>query len=121
MVSPTFFNLNLNLAIKNSLSEHSQLPVFFFSECIELLRLGCKEYNQSNFDIDNLVMSMCRVFSCVVGRGCLHSPDKALLAFALLHFVLQGQICLLLQVSVDFLLSILVPYNEKDIFFGCLF
>ena len=29
-----------------------------------------------------------------------------------------GQICLLLQVSLDFLLCILVPYNEKDIFFG---
>ena len=27
-----------------------------------------------------------------------------MLAFALLHFVLQGQICLLLQVSLDFLL-----------------
>ena len=53
-------------------------------------------------------MSMCRVFSCVVGRGCLlwpvHSLGKILLAFALLHFVLQGQICLLLQVSLDFLL-----------------
>ena len=32
------------------------------------------------------------------------SLDKTLLAFALLHFVLQGQICLLLQVSLDFLL-----------------
>ena len=29
------------------------------------------------------------------------SLDKTLLAFALLHFVLQGQICLLLQVSLD--------------------
>ena len=29
---------------------------------------------------------------------------KTLLAFALLHFVLQGQICLLLQISLDFLL-----------------
>ena len=29
---------------------------------------------------------------------------KFLLAFVLLHFVLQGQICLLLQVSLDFLL-----------------
>ena len=51
---------------------------------------------------------MCRVFSCVVGRGCLLwsvcSLGKALLSFALLHFVLQGQICLLLQVSLDFLL-----------------
>ena len=30
--------------------------------------------------------------------------DKTLLAFALLHFVLQGQTCLLFQVSLDFLL-----------------
>ena len=42
----------------------------------------------------------CVVFSCVVGRGCLLWPvrslGKTLLAFALLHFVLQGQTCLLL-------------------------
>ena len=48
-------------------------------------------------------MSMCRVLSCIVGRGCLLWPvpslGKTLLAFALLHFVLQGQTCLLLQVS----------------------
>ena len=25
---------------------------------------GCKEYNQSDFGVDHLVMSMCRVFSC---------------------------------------------------------
>ena len=47
-------------------------------------------------------MSMCRVFSCVVGRGCLLWPvcslGKTLLALVLLHFVFQGQICLLLQV-----------------------
>ena len=53
-------------------------------------------------------MSMCRVFSCVVERGCLlwpvHSLCKTLLAFDLLHSVLQGQICLLLQVVLDFLL-----------------
>ena len=46
-------------------------------------------------------MSMCRVFSCVVGRGCLLWPvcsfGKTLLAFALLHSVLQGQICLLIK------------------------
>ena len=58
--------------------------------------------------IDHLVMSMCRVISCVVGRECLLWPvcslGKALLPFALLHFVLQDQTCLLLQVSHDFLL-----------------
>ena len=47
-------------------------------------------------------MSMCRVFSCVVGRECLLRPvhflGKTLLDFALLHSVFQGQICLLLQV-----------------------
>ena len=32
---------------------------------------GCKEYNQSGFGVDHLVMSMYRVFSCVVERGCL--------------------------------------------------
>ena len=50
----------------------------------------------------------CVVFSCVVERGCLlwlvHSLGKTLLAFALLHSILQGQICLLLQVFLDFLL-----------------
>ena len=46
---------------------------------------------------------MCRVFSCVVGRGCLLWPVcsllKTWLTFALLHSLFQGQICLLLQVS----------------------
>ena len=47
-------------------------------------------------------MSKCRVYSCVAGKGCLLWPvrslGKTLLAFALLRSVLQGQICLLLQV-----------------------
>ena len=46
-----------------------------------------KEYNQSDFAIEHLVMSTCRVFSCVVGRGCLlwsvYSFGKTLLAFDL--------------------------------------
>ena len=53
-------------------------------------------------------MSMCRVFSCVVRRGCLLRPvhflGKTLLVFALLYSAFQGQICLLLQVFLDFLL-----------------
>ena len=54
-------------------------------------------------------MSMCSL-SCVVGRRCLVCYDQCfllakLLAFALLHSVLQGQTCLfLLQISLDFLL-----------------
>ena len=65
-------------------------------------------------------MSMCRVFSCVVGRGYLLWPvrslGKTLLAIALLHSLLQGQICLLLQVLPDFLLLHSSPLQWKDLF-----
>ena len=44
---------------------------------------------------------------------------KTLLSFDLLHFVLQGQFCQLLQVPLDFYFCIPVTYNEKDAFFGC--
>jgi len=64
------------------------------------------------------------VFSCVVGRGCLLWPvcslGKTLLAFDLLRFVLQGQICSLLLVSLDFLFLHSRAFNEKDISFGVL-
>ena len=64
-------------------------------------------------------MSRCRVFSCGVGRGCLLwlvcSLGKTLLAFALLHSVLQGQICLFSRYFLTSYFSIPVPYNEKDI------
>ena len=39
-------------------------------------------------------------------------------AFALLHYVLQDQTCLSLQVSLNFLLLHSSPYDEKDIFLG---
>ena len=67
------------------------------------------------------MMSMCKVISCVVGRGCLlwpvHSVGKTLLAFALLHFVLQGQIFCLSRYLLTSYFCIPVPYNEKDISF----
>ena len=69
-------------------------------------------------------MSMCRVISFVVGRGCLlwlaHSLGKTLLAFALLHSVLQGQTCLLLQVCLDFLLLLSSPLWWKGYLFSVL-
>ena len=87
---------------------HSQLPVLFLLTVYSFSIFSCKEYNQSVFGIDHLVMSMCRIISCVVGRGCLlwpvYSLGKTLLASALLHSVFQGQLCLLLQVFLDFLL-----------------
>ena len=69
-------------------------------------------------------MSMLRVFSCVVGRGCLlwpvHFLGKTLLIFALLHSVFQGQICLLLQVFLDFLLLHSSPLQWKGHLFWVL-
>ena len=68
MVFSTFFNLGLNLAIRSSLSElqiMSQLPVLFLLTVGSFSVFGCKEDNQSDFSIDHLVMSMCRVVDIV--------------------------------------------------------
>ena len=62
-------------------------------------------------------MSMCRDFSYVVEKEYMlwpmHSLSKTLLAFALLHFVLQGQTCLLFWVSLDLLLLHSNPFWWK--------
>ena len=69
-------------------------------------------------------MSMCRVFSCVLGRGCLlwplHFLGKTLLVFALLHSKFQSQICLLLQAFLDSLLLHSIPLWWKEYLFGVL-
>ena len=44
----------------------SQLLVLFLLTVQSFSILGCKEYNQSDFGVDHLVMSMCRVFFCVL-------------------------------------------------------
>ena len=64
-------------------------------------------YKQSDFGMDHLVMSMHRVVSCIVARGCLLLTVCSLgktVSPCLPHFVLKGQICQLVQVSLDFLL-----------------
>ena len=69
-------------------------------------------------------MSMCRVFSFVVGRGCVlrpvHFVGKTLLVFALLHSVLQAKFACYSRYFLTFYFFIPVPYNEKDIFGGVL-
>ena len=108
MVFPTLFNLSLNFVVRSSWSEPQSALSLVFADYIQLLHLWLQEHNQSDIGIDYLLMSMCRVISWVVGKECLLWPvcsiDKILLDFALLHFVLQGQICLLFQLSLDFLL-----------------
>ena len=67
---------------------------------------------------------MYRVFSCAVGRGCLLWPvdflGRTLLVFALLHSVVQGQICLLLEVFLDFLRLHSSPLKWNGHLFGVL-
>ena len=62
---------------------------------------------------------MCKVVSCVVEKVCYDQCVllTKLLAFALLHFVFQGQTCLLLpRYLLTSYFCIPVPYDEKDIF-----
>ena len=69
-------------------------------------------------------MFMCKVVSCVVWKGCLLWPlcslDKTLLAFVMLHFVLQGPTYLLLRVSLYPLHLHFSPLGWKcHSFFSC--
>ena len=99
MAFPTFFNLSLNFAVGTHDLNHSELQVLFLLTTWSFSIFVCKEYNKSDFYIDHVMISICRVVSWVVGTWCFlwpaYSLDKTLLAFALLHFVLQSQACLL--------------------------
>ena len=48
---------------------HSQLQVLFLLAVESFSIFSCKEHNQSSFGFDHLVMSMCRVVSCVLVEG----------------------------------------------------
>ena len=65
----------------------------------------------------------CVESSFILLGGCLLWPvrslGKTLLAFALLHSVFQGQIACYSSCFLTSYFCIPVPYNEKDIFFGC--
>ena len=120
VVFPTFFNLSLNLAIRSSWS----WPVSSRS-CF------CWPYRASPSLASKKIISLLSVLtvwwypgvksSLVLLRGCSLWPvcslGKTLLAFALLHSVLQGQICLLLQVFLDFLLLHSSPLYWKGHYF----
>ena len=65
-----------------------------------------------------LTMRWCPSNISCIGYGVCYDRcvlSIKLLAFTLLHFVLQGQACLLLQVSLDFCFCILDPCDKKDI------
>ena len=102
---------------------HSQLLVLFLLTVLSFPSLAAR-------NIINLISVLtiwwcpCVVLSSVVGKGCLLWPvcslGKTLLAFAMLHSVLQGQICLLLQVFLDFLHLHSTPLKWKGHLLGVL-
>ena len=71
-----------------------------------------------------MVMSICRVISCVVGRGCL--PDQCILlaklCLPLSCFILytKARLACFSRYLLTSYFCIPVPYNEKDIFWGVL-
>jgi len=66
-------------------------------------------------------MSMCRVFSCVVGRGCLLWPlcslGKTLLDFPCFILYSKAKLACYFRYLLTFYFCIPVPYDEKDFFF----
>ena len=91
---------------------------------IKLLIFSYKEYIESDFSIDHLLKSMCRVVSCIIGRVfamtgafsskyCQQLPCFTLYPKAKLpsysRYLLTSYFC------------IPVPYDEKDICFCCQF
>ena len=89
----------------------------------EAWRAGIHGVAKSRTRLSDWTELMCRVFSFVIGRGCLlwsvHSLGKTLLAFALYHSVVQGQICLLYyRCFLTSYFCIPVSYNERTSFLG---
>ena len=82
---------------------------------------SCKEHNQSDFSVDHLVMSICRVISYVVGRGCflwpVSSHDKTLLALPWFILYSNTKLAYYSRYLLTSQFCIPVPYDEKDIFF----
>ena len=68
-------------------------------------------------------MSVCKVVSSAVEKGCLlwlvHSLGRILLAFALLHLYSKAKFACYPKYLLTSYFSIPIPYNEEDIFFSC--
>ena len=75
-----------------------------FKHTLIMLHLHSPPFTIIIFDIIFYIKLFCVFLNCLLWIWPMHSFGKTLLAFALLHFVLQSQTCLLLYVSLDFLL-----------------
>ena len=85
-----FFSLSLNFAMKSWLSDPQSAPGLVFADCLySFFVFSYKECNQFDFDIDHLVMPMCKVISCIFEKEYLlwlvHSLGRFQLEFLVLH------------------------------------
>ena len=93
VVFPTFFSLSMIFAIRRYWSKLQSAPCLIFLLTIwSFSTFSCKEYNQSYFSINHLVMFLCRAVIWVVAKGYFLWPECSLnnlwhKIFALLHFV----------------------------------
>ena len=53
--------------------ESQSVPVLFLLNVSSFYTFGYKEYNQSDFSIDHLMMSMCRVISVLLEEGVFYN------------------------------------------------
>ena len=103
---------------------HSQLLVLFFLTVQSFSIFGCKEYNQSDFSVDHLVMSMCKVLVLLEEGVCYEQCIFLAKLYQSLPCFIPHSKARFACYSRCFLTSyfcIPVPYNEKNIFFGCQF
>ena len=80
-----------------------------------------KEYNQSHFSTDHLLISTCRVISCVVGRGCLlwlvHSLGKTVSLCLATFCYSKAKLACNSSCLLTSYFYIPVSYDKKDFFF----
>ena len=110
---PYFLQFKPEFCNKNSRSEPQSIPSLVFTYSIEILQLWLQKNNnnKSDFGIDQnalyawwcpCIESSLGFLARVFAMTSLVS-GQTLLAFALLHFILQGQTGLVVQVSLDFI------------------
>ena len=119
VVFPTFFSLSLNFATGVDLS-HSQLQVLFLLTIQNFSIFICKEHNQSDFGIDHLVMSMCRVISCVLEEGICYDQCVCQLLPCFILYSKAKLACYSPHMVTSYF-CIPITYDENDISFWCQF
>ena len=102
VVSPTLFNLSLHFAIRSSRTEPHSAPGLVFPDCIELLTSLAAKNIINLISVLNIWWCPCVASSFGLFESGVCYDQCVLLAkllvFALLHFILQSQTCLVFRV-----------------------